>query len=108
MKLFDRNLDRLYRAIWRDEAIAYYVETDQDYDRVLDIFVRANEGGTKLSKSDLLLSMITAKWQGIDATGGDLLVRGPAQQWLDHHNDFDKDFVMKSCLVLLTFRSATG
>jgi len=29
--------------------------------------VRANEGGTKLSKSDLLLSMITAKRQGIDA-----------------------------------------
>jgi uncharacterized protein with ParB-like and HNH nuclease domain len=45
----------------------YYTETDQDYDRVLDIFVRANEGGTKLSKSDLLLSMVTSSWDGVNA-----------------------------------------
>ena len=35
-----------------DKAIAYFVETDQDYDRVLDIFVRANQGAVRLSKSD--------------------------------------------------------
>ena len=40
-KTFERNLDRLYKAVHRDEVIAYYTETDQDYDRVLDIFVRA-------------------------------------------------------------------
>jgi len=100
MKLFDRNLDRLFRAIWRDEAISYYVESDQDYDRVLDIFVRANEGGTKLSKSDLLLSMITAKWQGIDAREEIYSFVDRLNSGLEHHNDFDKDFVMKSCLVL--------
>lgn len=61
LKTFARNLERLYDAIWKDEAIAYYTERDQDYDRVLDIFVRANEGGTKLSKFDLLLSMVTSK-----------------------------------------------
>ena len=66
-KLFERNLDRLYRAIWKDEVISYYMEHEQDYDRVLDIFVRANEGGTKLSKSDLLLSMVTAKWGRVNA-----------------------------------------
>lgn len=100
MKLFDKNLDRLYRALWRDEAISYYVENDQDYDRVLDIFVRANEGGTKLSKSDLLLSMITAKWQGIDAREEIYSFVDRLNSGLEHHNDFDKDFVMKSCLVL--------
>ena len=30
--------------IWKRDAISYYTENDQDYDRVLDIFVRANEG----------------------------------------------------------------
>src|SRR5450830_804368 len=100
VKVFDKNIDRLFRAIWRDEAIAYYVETDQDYDRVLDIFVRANEGGTKLSKSDLLLSMITAKWQGIDAREEIYSFVDRLNSGLEHHNDFDKDFVMKSCLVL--------
>ena len=63
-RTFERNLLRLYKAVHEDEVIAYYTETDQDYDRVLDIFVRANEGGTKLSKSDLLLSMVTFKLGG--------------------------------------------
>ncbi|MBA3768157.1 MAG: DUF262 domain-containing protein [Acidobacteria bacterium] len=94
-----RNLERLYRAVWKDEVIAYYTETDQDYDRVLDIFVRANEGGTKLSKSDLLLSLVTSKWVGnarediygfVDRINSDLTRK----------NEFDKDFIMKSCLVL--------
>ncbi len=65
--VFRRNLERLYRAVWKDEVIAYYTENDQDYDRVLDIFVRANDGGTQLTKSDLLLSMITSKWDGVNA-----------------------------------------
>ncbi len=96
----NRNLDRLYRVIWKDDGIAYYTEEDQDYDRVLDIFVRANEGGTKLSKSDLLLSMVTSKWGDVNAReeiygfveylNSDLLRR----------NDFDKDFVMKTSLVV--------
>ena len=97
---FERNLDRLYWAVWKDRIIAYYTERDQDSDRVLDIFVRANEGGTPLSKSDLLLSMVTSKWTGTNAREEiygfvDHLNSGLAQR-----NDFSKDFVMKSSLVL--------
>jgi uncharacterized protein with ParB-like and HNH nuclease domain len=66
-KTFQKNLDRLYQAIWKDAVISYYIEQDQDENRVLDIFIRANEGGTKLSKSDLLLSMVTLKWEKINA-----------------------------------------
>ena len=98
--VFRKNLERLYRAMWKDEVVAYYTESDQDYDRVLDIFVRANEGGTKLSKSDLLLSMITSKWDGVNA-------RDEIYDFVDRlnerrlrKNDFDKDFVMKTCLVV--------
>ncbi len=99
-RLFEKNIERLYKAIHEDEVIAYYTEHDQDYDRVLDIFVRANEGGTKLSKSDLLLSMITLNW-------GDINARDEIYNFLDYintqltrRNNFDKDFIMKSCLVL--------
>ena len=35
--------------------------------KVLDIFVRVNSGGTPLSYSDLLLSMATNQWQDRDA-----------------------------------------
>lgn len=99
-RTFERNLNRLYQVVYVEDVIAYYTETDQDYDRVLDIFVRANEGGTKLSKSDLLLSMITSHW-------GDENARDEIFNFVDHvnmqltrRNDFDKDFIMKSCLVL--------
>jgi hypothetical protein len=98
--VFRRNLERLYRAIWKDEVIAYYTEKDQDYDRVLDIFVRANEGGTKLSKSDLLLSMITSKWDGVNARDEIYSFVDRLNDGLTRKNDIDKDFIMKSCLVL--------
>lgn len=99
-KTFERNLERLYKAVHSDEVIAYYTETDQDYDRVLDIFVRANEGGTKLSKSDLLLSMVTSNWEGVNAREEIFNFVDRVNTQLTRRNDFDKDFIMKSCLVL--------
>ncbi len=99
-RIFERNLARLYEVIHVDEVIAYYTETDQDYDRVLDIFVRANEGGTKLSKSDLLLSMVTSKWDGMNARDEIFAFVDAVNSQLTRPNDFDKDFIMKSCLVL--------
>ena len=99
-RIFERNLVRLYEVFHVDEVIAYYTETDQDYDRVLDIFVRANEGGTKLSKSDLLLSMVTSKWDGMNARDEIFAFVDAVNTQLTRPNDFDKDFIMKSCLVL--------
>lgn len=100
LRLFERNLKRLYEVVHEDEVIAYYTESDQDYDRVLDIFVRANEGGTKLSKSDLLLSMVTSKWDGVNAREEIFAFVDFINSKLTRPNNFDKDFVMKSCLVL--------
>ena len=100
MKVFTRNLTRLYDAIWNDYCIAYFTEQDQNYDRVLTIFVRANQGGTKLSKSDLLLSMVTAKWDDMNARDEIYDFVDQLNNGLAHRNDFDKDFVMKTSLVL--------
>jgi hypothetical protein len=99
-RVAERNLDRLYRTVWKDGVIAYYTEKDQSYDRVLDIFIRANDGGTKLSKSDLLLSMITSKWDGMSARQEIYDFVDRLNSGLDARNEIDKDFVMKSCLVL--------
>lgn len=99
--IFERNLERVYRAVWKDDMISYYTEHDQDYDRVLDIFVRANEGGTKLSKSDLLLSMVTSKWGGVNARQEIYGFVERLNNDLTRKNYFDKDFIMKSCLVLV-------
>ena len=99
-KVFEKNLKRIRRVIWEEDVISYYTEHDQDYDRVLDIFVRANEGGTKLSKSDLLLSMVTSKWGKVNAREEIYGFVKRINNELTHKNNFDKDFIMKSCLVL--------
>ncbi|MDO9226214.1 MAG: DUF262 domain-containing protein, partial [Pseudomonadota bacterium] len=96
-RLFERNIERLYKAVHEDEVIAYYTEHDQDYDRVLDIFVRANEGGTKLSKSDLLLSMITLNW-------GDINARDEIYNFLDYINTQLTRGTCKTPIPCLIFR----
>jgi uncharacterized protein with ParB-like and HNH nuclease domain len=95
-----KNLNNLYRKLWKDEAISFFTEKNQSYDRVLDIFIRANDGGTKLSKSDLLLSMITSKWDGVNARDEIFSFVDRLNDQLDRKNDFNKDFVMRSCLVI--------
>jgi len=61
------NLGRLWQAVWRDNALAYFTECSASYDRVLDIFIRANSGGSPLSRSDLLMSVITLRWEQFNA-----------------------------------------
>ncbi|MCP4567922.1 MAG: DUF262 domain-containing protein [FCB group bacterium] len=100
LRIFEKNLKRLREVIWKEDVISYYTEHDQNYDRVLDIFVRANEGGTKLSKSDLLLSMVTSKWGEVNAREEIYGFVDRINNDLAHKNNFDKDFIMKSCLVL--------
>jgi uncharacterized protein with ParB-like and HNH nuclease domain len=102
LNVFEKNLDRLYQCIWSDEAVAYHVETDTDSDRVLDIFVRTNDGGVQLSKSDLLLSMITANWS-ISAKSEIQGLVELINSGLERRNEFNKDFVLKTCLVLCDF-----
>lgn len=57
-----KNLTTLYNAVHARDIINYYEEDKQDNERILDIFVRANEGGTQLSKSEILLSIATSYW----------------------------------------------
>lgn len=95
-----RNLQRLYDMVFVDQIISCYTEANQDYDRVLGIFVRANDGGTKLSKSDLMLSMISSKWTDISAREEIYNFVDTLNSRLDRKNDVNKDFVMKACLLL--------
>lgn len=60
-------LFRLWNAIFEQKHISFYTETDQELDRVLDIFIRVNSQGEPLTKSDLLMSIATAQWTNRDA-----------------------------------------
>ena len=92
----------LYEVLAEKKVINYYLETSQELNKVLNIFIRVNSGGTQLSYSDLLLSIATAQWTTKDA-------REEITSFVDDINrieegfDFSKDFVLKSCLVLSDF-----
>ena len=101
--LITTTLRRLHQVIWSDEVINYYTETSTSVDRVLDIFVRANDGGTKLSKSDLLMSLITSKWENRSARDEIFDFVDHINKELPQPNKITKDFVLKSCLVLSGF-----
>jgi hypothetical protein len=90
---------KLWQEVHHNQSLHFYEETDQDIERVLDIFVRVNSGGTVLSYSDLLMSIATAQWKEKDA-------RAAVHDLVDALNttgqgfDFSQDTVLKSGLVL--------
>jgi hypothetical protein len=95
-----QNLRRLHQAIFHDPVIFYHTETLPDYNRVLEIFIRANEAGTRLSKSDLLLSTLISNWKHEEARQEIHGFVDRLNTGLDRDNDLDKDFVVKSCFFL--------
>lgn len=93
-------LSTLYEVIHVNRLINYYLQEEQDQDKVLDIFIRTNSGGTPLSFSDLLMSIASANWKIIDARKEiDNIV---SEVYGIGRPGFliDKDFVLKTCLVL--------
>lgn len=65
-------------------------------DDVVEIFIRANSGGTQLGKSDLLFSLLTSSW---DEAGEEI------EDLIDELNktgySFTRDFILKTCITLL-------
>jgi hypothetical protein len=94
-----RTLSRLWKAVHEDGVISYFEEKEQNLSKVLDIFVRVNSGGVVLTKSDLLLSIATAQFEGRDA-------REEIHGLVDDLNNtkpgfkFTKDLILKAGLVL--------
>jgi uncharacterized protein with ParB-like and HNH nuclease domain len=96
----EKNLKRLHQIIWSENSIAVYTEKDQAYDRVLDIFIRANDGGTRLSKSDLLMSLVTLSWQGVNGRDEIFALVDRLNDQLSRKNEISRDFILKAALVL--------
>jgi uncharacterized protein with ParB-like and HNH nuclease domain len=95
-------ISQFFNVINQEKPISFFLEESEELDKVLQIFIRINSGGTKLSYSDLLLSIATAQWKEKDA-------REIIHEFVDDINkvgegfDFNKDLVLKTCLVLGDF-----
>lgn len=98
----NEHLDLVDRTFKIEEAITYQeldsIDNPSLYneDDVVEVFIRANSGGTRLGKSDLLFSLLSASWEVADEQMEDLL-----ESLNKHGFAFDRDFVLKTCLVLL-------
>ncbi|MFT8644787.1 DUF262 domain-containing protein [Gluconacetobacter sp.] len=92
-------LHTLHNVVHNKPLINYYEEEAQDIERVLNIFIRLNSGGTVLSYSDLLLSVAVAQWKQLDA-------RAEIHRLVDELNKIgtgftlSQDFVLKAGLML--------
>lgn len=92
----------VFKAFHSDDGIAYQeldsIENEDLYteDDVVEVFIRANSGGTPLGKSDLLFSLLTSTWDNADDQMESLLEN------LNRHGfGFTRDFILKTCLTLL-------
>ena len=98
-KFANKTLFKLYTLVHNQQVINYFLEKQGDLDKVLNIFVRINSGGTQLSYADLLLSIASASWKKRDA-------REEITSFVDELSDkgkgfnFNRDFVLKTALVL--------
>lgn len=96
---FQRLYD-LYEAVRVLKPMNYFLVSDQDADKVLEIFVRVNSGGTTLSYSDLLLSMATNQWQELDAREEVRSLVSEINSNAGRQFSFSKDVVLKTALTI--------
>ncbi|GAA8244600.1 DUF262 domain-containing protein [Helicobacter pylori] len=91
-------LEKLNKAFHTDQLISFFEEKEKNLNKVLNIFIRVNSGGVKLSYSDLLMSILTASFSSdirekmnelVDA----LKIKG--------FPNMGQDQVLKTCLLLI-------
>lgn len=96
----DDNIDKFDEVLKDQGMINYFPEDENSYERVLDIFVRTNAGGTKLSYSDLLFSRIKLHWDQAREEFSNLISEINKRNF-----EFDTDFILKASLVFFSTKT---
>ncbi|PDX47613.1 nuclease, EndA/NucM family protein [Helicobacter pylori] len=91
-------LEKLKNAFCTEKLISFFEETEKNLNKVLNIFIRVNSGGTELSYSDLLMSILTASFSSD--------IRKKMNELVDALKDkgfpnMGQDQVLKTCLLLI-------
>ncbi len=91
-------LEKLKDAFHNKQLISFFEETEKNLNKVLNIFIRVNSGGVKLSYSDLLMSILTASFSSD--------IRERMNELVDALKDkgfsnMGQDQVLKTCLLLI-------
>ncbi|OOQ02269.1 hypothetical protein BB420_06570 [Helicobacter pylori] len=91
-------LETLNKAFHDKQLISYFEETEKNLNKVLNIFIRVNSGGVKLSYSDLLMSILTASFSRDIRKKMNELVDTLKEKGFPN---VGKDQVLKTCLLLI-------
>ncbi|WP_330867388.1 DUF262 domain-containing protein [Helicobacter pylori] len=91
-------LEKLKDAFHTKQLISFFEEKEKNLNKVLNIFIRVNSGGVKLSYSDLLMSILTASFSSD--------IREKMNELVDALKDkgfpnVGQDQVLKTCLLLI-------
>ncbi|GAA9847613.1 DUF262 domain-containing protein [Helicobacter pylori] len=91
-------LETLNKAFHDKQLISFFEETEKNLNKVLNIFIRVNSGGVKLSYSDLLMSILTASFSSDIREKMNELVDALK---LKGFPNVEQDQVLKTCLLLI-------
>ncbi|MFP6134826.1 DUF1524 domain-containing protein [Helicobacter pylori] len=91
-------LETLNKAFHDKQLISYFEETEKNLNKVLNIFIRVNSGGVKLSYSDLLMSILTASFSSDIREKMNELVDALKEKGFPN---VGQDQVLKTCLLLI-------
>ncbi len=91
-------LEKLKDAFHNKQLISFFEEKEKNLDKVLNIFIRVNSGGEKLSYSDLLMSILTASFSSDIREKMNGLVDALKDKGF---SNMGQDQVLKTCLLLI-------
>ncbi|PDW87631.1 nuclease, EndA/NucM family protein [Helicobacter pylori] len=91
-------LETLNKAFHDKQLISFFEETEKNLNKVLNIFIRVNSGGVKLSYSDLLISILTASFSSDIREKMNELVDALKEKGFPN---VGQDQVLKTCLLLI-------
>ncbi len=91
-------LETLNKAFHDKQLISYFEEEEKNLNKVLNIFIRVNSGGVKLSYSDLLMSILTASFSSDIREKMNALVDALKDKGFPN---VGQDQVLKTCLLLI-------
>ncbi|WP_390579596.1 GmrSD restriction endonuclease domain-containing protein [Helicobacter pylori] len=91
-------LEKLNKTFHTDQLISFFEEKEKNLNKVLNIFIRVNSGGVKLSYSDLLMSILTASFSSDIREKMNALVDALKDKGFPN---VGKDQVLKTCLLLI-------
>ncbi|MCB0537001.1 MAG: DUF262 domain-containing protein [Bacteroidetes bacterium] len=95
-------LSKLLDVIHVKTLINYYLELEQDYDKALNIFIRINSGGEKLSYSDLIMSTIISGWTSRTVSARDEFNNLIDEIWDSTEIVIDKDLIIRAYLLIFS------